>query len=59
MAMHSDMVLFLKRLFRRRLVLLAAVIIVVFVASALFASWVAPFDPSVKATIRCELVWDR
>ena len=52
MAMHSDMVLFLKRLFRRRLVLLAAVILVVFVASALFASWVAPFDPSVMKLVR-------
>ena len=49
--LNSQMALFLKRLFRRRLVLLAAVILTVLVISALLAHWVAPFDPSVMKLV--------
>ncbi len=50
--LNTQMALFLKRLFRRRLVLLAAVILTVLVISALLAHWVAPFDPSVMKLVR-------
>lgn len=48
----AEITLFLKRLFRRRLVLLAAVILAVLVVSAFLAYWVAPFDPSVMKLVR-------
>ncbi|MGO4737956.1 ABC transporter permease [Bosea sp. 2KB_26] len=38
--------LFLRRLFRRKLVLLAAVILVIAFALALLAPWLSPFDPA-------------
>lgn len=46
MTTTADVSLFLRRLFRRKLVLVAALILAVFVLSALFAPYVAPFDPS-------------
>ena len=50
--MRANVTLFLKRLFRRRLVMLATVILGVFVLSALLAAWVAPFDPSAMKLVR-------
>ena len=50
--MRANVTLFLKRLFRRRLVMLATVILGVFGLSALLAAWVAPFDPSAMKLVR-------
>lgn len=52
MTAAADVSLFLRRLFRRKLVLLAALILAVFVLSALFAPYVAPFDPSAMKLLR-------
>ena len=52
MSLGQDMTLFLKRLFRRKLVLLAAVILALFVVCALLAPFVAPFDPAAMKLVR-------
>lgn len=44
--------LFLKRLFRRKVVLAAALILLVVFALALFAPWAAPFDPAAMRVAR-------
>ena len=50
--MASPTVAFLKRLFRRKLVLAAACVLLVFILAALFAPWVAPYDPGALRVIR-------
>lgn len=42
----SDFGLFLRRLFRRRIVLLATLILLVLIIVALAAPWISPFDPN-------------
>jgi peptide/nickel transport system permease protein len=46
------MPVFLQRLFRRKLVLAAAIVLLVLVLAALFAPWVSPFDPGAIRVIR-------
>lgn len=50
--MGADSLLFFRRLFRRKLVLLAALILAVFVLCAFLAPLVAPFDPSAMKLVR-------
>jgi peptide/nickel transport system permease protein len=52
MSMGADPLLFFRRLFRRKLVLLAALILAVFVLCAFLAPFVAPFDPSAMKLVR-------
>jgi peptide/nickel transport system permease protein len=52
MSMGADSLLFFRRLFRRKLVLLAALILAVFVLCAFLAPLVAPFDPSAMKLVR-------
>ncbi|MFH6783517.1 MULTISPECIES: ABC transporter permease [Methylobacterium] len=44
--------LFLRRLFRRKLVLLAALVLLAIVIVALAAPWVSPFDPGAMRVVR-------
>lgn len=44
--------LFLRRLFRRKLVLAAAIILAIAFALALLAPWAAPFDPAAMRVVR-------
>jgi len=44
--------LFLRRLFRRKLVLLAALVLLAIVVVALAAPWVSPFDPGAMRVVR-------
>ena len=50
--MQSPALLFFRRLFRRKLVLLAAAILLALVLSALLAPWVTPFDPGAMKLVR-------
>ncbi len=45
-------VLFLRRLFRRKLVLAAAALLVLVVLAGLFAPWVTPYDPGAMRVVR-------
>jgi peptide/nickel transport system permease protein len=46
------MTLFFNRLFRRKLILLAVVLLGIFVVGAILAPWVAPFDPATMKLVR-------
>ena len=50
--MTSSMPVFLQRLFRRKLVLAAAIVLLVLILAALLAPWVSPFDPGAIRVIR-------
>lgn len=46
------MSLFLRRLFRRKLVLMASIVLFAVLMLALFAPWLSPFDPSAMRVVR-------
>lgn len=48
----SDFGLFLRRLFRRRIVLLATLILLILIIVALAAPWISPFDPNAVKVAR-------
>lgn len=50
--MTAPALLFLRRLFRRKLVLLAALVLLTIVVVALAAPWVSPFDPGAMRVVR-------
>lgn len=50
--MTAPALLFLRRLFRRKLVLLAALVLLAIVVVALAAPWVSPFDPGAMRVVR-------
>ena len=50
--MSSPALLFLRRLFRRKLVLVAAVLLAGVIIIALLAPWVSPYDPGAMRVIR-------
>jgi peptide/nickel transport system permease protein len=50
--MPSPALLFLRRLFRRKLVLLAAVVLLALLLAALLAPWVSPFEPGAMKLVR-------
>ncbi|KMO16898.1 ABC transporter permease [Methylobacterium platani] len=50
--MNAPALLFLRRLFRRKLVLLAALVLLAIVVVALAAPWVSPFDPGAMRVVR-------
>jgi peptide/nickel transport system permease protein len=50
--MASTTVDFLQRLFRRKLVLAAAIVLTVLILAALLAPWISPFDPGAIRVIR-------
>ena len=49
---NSETLLFFRRLFRRKLVLVAAIILTTIAILALLAPWAAPFDPSAIRVVR-------
>ncbi|KMO15676.1 peptide ABC transporter permease [Methylobacterium indicum] len=50
--MNAPALLFLRRLFRRKLVLVAALVLLAIVVVALAAPWVSPFDPGAMRVVR-------
>jgi len=48
----AEINLFIRRLFRRKLVMLAALILMLFVGGAIFAPFITPFDPSMMKLVR-------
>lgn len=50
--MASPTFTFLKQLFRRKLVLVAALVLLVLAVAAIFAPWIAPYDPGALRVIR-------
>ncbi|KTS37613.1 peptide ABC transporter permease [Methylobacterium indicum] len=50
--MNAPAFLFLRRLFRRKLVLVAALVLLAIVVVALAAPWVSPFDPGAMRVVR-------
>ena len=52
MAQNSPLILFFRRLFRRRLVLAASVLLAIIVLLALFAPLLAPYDPTAIKVLR-------
>ena len=50
--MASPALLFFRRLFRRRLVLVAAVVLLALFLAALLAPWVSPFEPGAMRLVR-------
>lgn len=43
---HRTSVRFIKTLFQRRIVVVAAIVVLLFVIVAVFAKWIAPYDPN-------------
>jgi peptide/nickel transport system permease protein len=50
--MHSPVLAFCRALFRRKLVLVAALVLAVAFVLALFAPWLSPFDPGAMRVVR-------
>lgn len=50
--MNAPALLFLRRLFRRKLVLVAALVLLAIVVVALAAPWISPFDPGAMRVVR-------
>src|SRR3954453_17286367 len=50
--MASPALLFFRRLFRRKLVLVAALILLALLMAALLAPWVSPFEPGAMKVVR-------
>lgn len=50
--MSGPVALFLRRLFRRKLVLVATILLAIVLLAALLAPWIAPFDPTAMRVMR-------